>query len=299
MKKKVVSASVTPLLENSDLDIKGLNNIFTRNIKHGIDGFFVLGSMGEWGSFSNKFKEKYVETAAGIINKKAKLLVGINATSLGLSLKNMQDYKKYDFDYYVFMLPGATSSLDPVKSILTVLDKADRPVYFYYCPPNNKITLSLNQFATIMKHPNLKGIKNSSSDMWLRRELLVMKEEQNLKSLLFEGQEWADDEALMAGCDGLISGMGALSSKMIVGLARAVDKGDFIESKHYQNRLIHLFHGIYGIDLANVYNGQKYALMKMGLISSSLTLAQEMDSLTAEAKVRITKCLTEMEEELD
>ncbi|MFA6815015.1 MAG: dihydrodipicolinate synthase family protein [Lentisphaeria bacterium] len=299
MKKKTVSASVTPLLENGDLDVQGLQNIFSRNIKHGIDGFFILGSMGEWGSFSNKFKEKYVEIATEIINKKAKLLVGINATSLGLSLKNMQKYKKYDFDYYVFMLPGATSSLDPVKSILTVLDKADRPVYFYYCPPNNNITLSLDQFAAIMKHPNLKGIKNSSSNMWLRRELLVMKKEQDLKPLLFEGQEWADDEALMAGCDGIISGMGALSSKMLVALAHAADNGDFVKARHCQNRLIHLFHGIYGIDLANVYNGQKYALMKMGLMSSPLTLAQEMDSLTPEAKQRIDQCLAEMQKELD
>lgn len=39
-----------------------------------------------------------------------------------------------------------------------------------------------------MKHPNLKGIKNSSSNMWLRRELLLLREEKGFRTLFFEGQ---------------------------------------------------------------------------------------------------------------
>ena len=140
--KKVISATVTPLLNNGSLDKAGLKNIFDRNIRHGLDGFFLLGSMGEWGSFSVDFKEELVAEASAITAGKAQLLVGINATSLPLALENMRIYQKYDFDSYVYMLPGRTSLLDPVKAVLTVLDKADRPVYFYYCPPNNNIEFS-------------------------------------------------------------------------------------------------------------------------------------------------------------
>ena len=53
MPKKVISATVTPLLENGSLDKTGLKNILERNISHGLDGVFLFGSMGEWGSFSN------------------------------------------------------------------------------------------------------------------------------------------------------------------------------------------------------------------------------------------------------
>ena len=66
-----------------------------------------------------------------------------------------------------------------------------------------------------------------------------------------------------------------------------------------QNRMIKLFHGVYGIDLANVWNGQKYALMKLGLIASPFTIAQEMDSLTDAAKARIDNCLAQFKTELD
>ncbi|MBO7329428.1 MAG: dihydrodipicolinate synthase family protein [Lentisphaeria bacterium] len=57
MKKLVISATVTPLFEDGSLDKAGLKKIFDRNISHGVDGIFILGSMGEWGSFSDDFKE--------------------------------------------------------------------------------------------------------------------------------------------------------------------------------------------------------------------------------------------------
>lgn len=246
MAKKVISATVTPLNADGSLDRNGLKNIFERNVRHGIDGVFLFGSMGEWGSFSDAFKEEGVEVAAELLKGKADLLVGINATSLPLSLANMKRYQKYDFDSYVFMLPGATSDLDPVRSILTVLDAADRPVFYYHCPPNNGKELSLEQFATVMAHPNLKGIKNSSSNMWLRREMLIMKKERGFKTLLMEGQEWAVDEALLAGNDGMVCGMAALTSKPMVELARAADRGDWSEAVRLQNLLIGIYHGVYG-----------------------------------------------------
>ena len=138
--KKVYSASVTPLLADGALDIVGLRNVLQRNVKHGLDGVFILGSMGEWGSFSDDFKENLVRESAAILSSSsAELLVGINATSLALSLQNLKRYSRYAFDSYVFMLPARTSARS-VKSILTILDAADRRVY--YCPPNNGIDLN-------------------------------------------------------------------------------------------------------------------------------------------------------------
>ena len=299
MSKKVYSATITPLLADGSLDTNGLKNILERNIRHGLDGVFLLGSMGEWGSFDQDFKKELVRHCVDCAGKRLELLVGINATSLGLSLKIMESYADFAFDSYVFMLPGRTSSLDPVKSILRVLDASDRSVYYYHCPPNNNINLSLDDFAKIMAHHKLKGIKNSASNMWLRRELICLKRERGFSTLLLEGQEWATDEAMIVGYDGMLCGMGALASKVMVGIARAVDAGQIAEAVRLQNIFIAIFHGVYGIDLATVWSGQKFALQKLGLIASPLTLAQEMSTLDAAAKQRIETCLKQYQKELD
>ena len=299
MGKKVISATVTPLFEDGRLDKTGLRNILERGIRHGLDGIFLFGSMGEWGSFSEKFKAETIEYASDVCRGRVELMAGINATSLPLTVELMKSYTGYGVDAYVFMPPAKTSELDPVRSVLKVLDIADRPVYLYHCPPNNGINFSLDDFRTMMKHPNLRGIKNSSSNMWLRRELLLLREDEGFSTLLLEGQEWAADEALYAGCDGMICGMGALCSKMMKRLALRVDAGDFPGAREAQNDMIRVFHGVYGIDIRNCWNGQKYALMKLGLISSPYTIAQEMDTLDDAARRRIDDCLLQFKEKLD
>lgn len=299
MGKKVISATITPLLEDGRLDRRGLCNLIDRGTRHKLDGMFLFGSMGEWGGLSDTTKEEGVELACEHASGKLELLIGINATSLPLSLELMKRYRKFDFSAYVFMPPGKTSALDPLKSVLAVLDAADRPVYLYHCPPVNGVNFSLKQFETMMRHPNLKGIKNSSSNMYLRREMLLMREDAGLKTLFFEGQEWAADEALIAGYDGMICGMGAVCSKMMRELADCVDKGDIAGAVAAQNRMIRVFHGIYGPNIETCWNGQKYALVKLGLIATPFTFAQEMASLDDAAKARIEKCLAEFKTYID
>ena len=127
--------------------------------------------------------------------------------------------------------------------------------------------------------------------MVLRRELLLLKREKGYKTLLFEGQEWSCDEALMIGLDGIISGMGALASAMFRKLADCVDRGDFPGATAMQEKLIDLYHGVYGPDLSTVWVGQKYALKKLGVFTSDYTVTQDPALLTPPVRERIEKCI--------
>ena len=97
----------------------------------------------------------------------------------------------------------------------------------------------------------------------------------------------------------MICGMGALCSKMMRKLADCVDHGDIAGAVAMQNKMIQVFHGVYGLNIENCWNGQKYALVKLGLIASPFTYAQEMSSLTDEAKKRVEACLKQFRNELD
>ena len=299
MKKKVYSASVTPLTADGDLDVNGLASVFERNIRHGIDGIMILGSMGEWSQFSGAFRDRLIAESVKAVRGRIDLLVGITAPTTDGAVANLRRASAQDFDSYVFMLPKASEVADPVRDICAVLDAADRPVYYYHCPPNNGIALSLAQFETVMRHPRLKGIKNSASNMWLRRELILLRRGMSQMPALLEGQEWAADEALLVGYDGMLCGIGALGSKLMVCLARAVDAGDAAEAVRVQNRLIELFHGVYGQGLETVWAGQKYALKCLGLCVSEQTLAQSVDVLTDRRKREIETCVEAFREELD
>ena len=298
MAGKAISASITPLMRDGSFDRAGFRNLCERNIRHGLDGLFLFGTMGEWYSFTDKFREEVLEYAGDCVGNRMELMAGVASTSLPRTLELMRSLRRYRFDSYVYLLPGKPSGEDPVKSILTVLDNADRPVYFYYNPPLSSGSLSLEQFGQFLGHPNLKGIKNSSCSMWLRRELLLLREEKGYDAMFFEGQEWSIDEAMFLGLDGAVCGIGSLASGMLKRVVCAADRKDYDGARSAQKRLIQLYHGIYGPHVTDVWTGIKYALYKLGVISSPFTYAQDMDSLTEQSKHRIELCLSDFKEEL-
>ncbi|MFA6928760.1 MAG: dihydrodipicolinate synthase family protein [Lentisphaeria bacterium] len=296
--KKTYSASITPLTPQKTLDEKSLFRVIDRNVRHGLSGVFLLGSMGEWSQLDNETRDAVIRVGTEAMAGRGEILAGIHSTGLDLTLKNMERIADIPFSSYVITLPNRTSLIDPMTYLLTVLDKADRPVYYYHHPGVNGIRFGIDDFRRLAQHPRFAGLKNSASDMMLRKELLMLKQECNFIQL--EGNEWAMDEALMLGCDGVLSGGGALTSKMMVALARAVDQQDFTKAMHIQHRLIKVFHLIYGKSLNSVWAGEKYALKVLGVIDSEMTLVECAETLLTPARRReIETGLEQFREELD
>ena len=128
---------------------------------------------------------------------------------------------------------------------------------------------------------------------------VLLREEKGYNVRFLEGQEWSVDEAALLDLDGAVCGIGALASKMLVKVISSFNKGDIATAKETQKKLIKLYHGIYGEDFDTVWTGQKYALYKMGVISSPFSYAQEMSTLTDEVKHRIETCIETFKEDLD
>lgn len=283
---------MTPLTEEGAIDIESLERMLERNIRHGIDGFFFLGTMGEWTQFDDSQKDTLIKEACRIIGKRAEVLAAISATSLNGSMANMDKLSKYDISAYVITLPPpAYSQVNHLEFIKTLADRADRPVYFYYLPGISGKNFTYAEFKQILSHPKIKGIKNSSGSMNTRKELLMLKKEVDFN--LFEGHEWAVDEALMVGCDGALVGMAPLGSNIFRSIARAVDKGDFEKAMKLQHDLVRIFWGVYGKDLSTVWIGQKYALQKLGIFSTHKTFIQSESALTPQRIKELEKCLEE------
>ena len=59
--KKIYSASITPFTESGALDVKSLERLLEFNIGIGIEGFFFLGTMGEWAVLGNRMKLELLE----------------------------------------------------------------------------------------------------------------------------------------------------------------------------------------------------------------------------------------------
>lgn len=288
--KKVISASVTPLTENGHIDTKSLSRLVEFDLAGGIDGFFFLGTTGEWFALDSQMKEALIASAMDSVGGRASVLAGVNGTGYATIIENMKALAHSEPTAYVFQFPGGWAKpTDPVSFAHAVAEEADRPVYLYHIPAANGVALSKEQFEAILSHPNIRGLKNSSDSLRTRRELLSLRS--SIEFELFEGQEWVVDESLTLGCDGAVVGLGSLDARVLRRIADAVEAGDAEEAHHQQGLLLSLFEGIYGRDLSTVWSGQKYALMLLGVLDSWKTLIPSNGNLTVEEKARIERCV--------
>jgi 4-hydroxy-tetrahydrodipicolinate synthase len=176
-----------------------------------------------------------------------------------------------------------------VKYLHALADRADRPLYFYYLPQFNGVTISMSQFRDILAHPRIAGVKNSAGSMRLRKELLLIKGQKNFE--LYEGEEWAIDESLLLGCDGAVAGFASTAGKLMKKLAAAIDGGDFPSASKMQYKLLELFYGIYGENVAWWVIGQKYALQYMGILKSSSTRVAAQAVLPEAQRAAVRACV--------
>ncbi|MCD4823479.1 MAG: dihydrodipicolinate synthase family protein [Phycisphaerae bacterium] len=296
--KKIYSAAMTPLTEDNKIDKTSLKRMVARNIRHRIDGFFVLGTMGEWSQFTKETKSEIVAATCEAIEGRAEILAGINGNSFLDIAENIKELSAFSIDAFVLMLPSTKlSSGNSLKLIKRICAESDKKFYFYHNPAITGHNLNADDIGEIMTIPNMIGIKNSSGCMKLRKELLMLRKEIDFQ--LFEGHEWAVDEALILGCDGIVVGQGSLSSNVLRQIADTVESGDFEKAMKIQHTFVEILLGVYGKDLSNIWIGQKYALEKLGLFENHKCLIQDESVLTEKRKSEIETCLEKYKEILD
>jgi dihydrodipicolinate synthase/N-acetylneuraminate lyase len=281
------------------VDTEALERLLEFNLACGISGFFFIGSMGEWMVLRTAQKLRVLQEAVRIINGRAEVLAGVTAVGRGGILDAMEAYSETGVDAYALQLPGGWARpRDPVLFLHRLAESADKPLYLYYLPAFDGVELTKTQLAEILAHPGIKGIKNSSNQLKKRKELLLLKEQ--VEFLLFEGQEWNVDESLLLGYDGALVGMASLGARLFVRIARAAAAGDGAEAFALQRTMIHIFDGVYGGDLQTVWAGQKYALVKMGLLNHPYSLVPgQNEALDERARARIDACLDQYRQYLE
>lgn len=295
--KLVYSAAPTPFTPEGELDVPAFEKMLKRNIGHGVDGFFLAGGMGEWQQYGPDFKCRLTEHGLKAADGKAKILAGVTETGLFKTIATMKQVARLRPDACVVMLPPRSMTQYGAADYLTaVLDAAELPVFYYHCPQVNGMDITYGELEKIAHHPNFAGIKNSSANVEVRRELLMLRGK--VKFTLFEGDEWSIDEAILLDCDGVLCGGGCLLGKLMRKIVDFAAAGDVRAAQQEQYKLIDIFHGIYKADGSSCRHGIKYAMMRIGIFHNYHCLIKDDASLTDEDKARIDRCLELYQDEL-
>ncbi len=160
-----VCASVTFLDSRGRPDPQSTSLHHARLARWGVDGILLLGTTGEYPSFS-------VEERVGFLNEIAPLcpiplLVGCGALSLADVLTLVEAASRSRAQ--AVLVPPPFYFLNPTEAGLsrffrTVLNASSLPVILYHIPAMTRIPLTPSLLHTLVDHPRLLGLKDSTGD---------------------------------------------------------------------------------------------------------------------------------------
>src|SRR5690242_8780446 len=159
-------AAVTPCDAKLNFDAALYRDLMPFFKERGADGVVVLGTTGEFPSFSVAERKRAAEVA--LKNRSGlRMIVQVGTSNLPETLEMLNHAQANGADGVLVIPPYyyKNPTLDPlVKHYSAVLEASKIPVYLYHIPGTSAVPISHELLHKLEHYPNLAGIKDSTGN---------------------------------------------------------------------------------------------------------------------------------------
>lgn len=252
---------ITPFLkEKITYDLLSYN--ICKLSKTGIKGIVVLGSTGESVFLSNEEKINIVKKSIHLVPKSMKIIVGSGCESTIETIRLTNIFAKLGVSAALIITPsyyiGKMKHEALIKHYFEIADNCNIPIILYNVPKFTHLNLDVKIVATLAKHPNIIGIKDSSGNI---NQLGQYINNTNKDFNVLVGTAGVLLGALTLGCKGGILALANLVPEYCVKIFKLIKENKVKEARLLQLKLIPVNQAItavYGI------GGLKYAMDLLG-----------------------------------
>ena len=267
----IVVPIVTPLTPDAEIDYPATEKLVEHLIAGGVHGVFALGTTGEAQSLSAQQRADFATFVGQKIAGRVPYIVGVSDTSIADSVALAKTAQAAGACGVVATPPYyyAPAQNDMVNWFTSLADASPIPVYLYNMPSHVKVNIAPETAAKLAKHPNIKGLKDSSHNMTYFQSLSYLtKGEEDF--VLFVGPEEQTAQAVLMGGAGGVNGGANMFPELYVKTYNAAREGNVEEMRKCQKAILHISTAIYNVD--GYLPGLKGALELLGLCDRTLAL---------------------------
>lgn len=165
-RQKLYVAACTPCDKSLKFDDGVYKEMMPYFKEKGIDGVVVLGTTGEYPSFSTVERKKIAEAAlkhrTGL-----SMIVQVGTSNFPETIELLQHAQANGADGVLCIPPfyykkPATEGLTRYYSL--IMEASRIPVHLYHIPGTSAVPITLDLLHSLEKYPNLAGIKDSTGD---------------------------------------------------------------------------------------------------------------------------------------
>ena len=270
--KGSITALVTPMKENGELDYSALEKLINFQIDSGISALVAVGTTGESATidFEDHIKliEFFVKTASGRIP----IIAGTGANSTDEALHLTKGAKESGADAALLVSPYYNKPPQEgiYKHHLKIADEIDLPQILYNVPSRTASFIEPETVFKLSSHKNIIGIKDATGDMKNHSEVLnLCVEEINSGNFcLYSGDDFSSLEFLQKGGHGTISVTSNVVPNIVSEICDLVNS-DFTKAKKLDESLQQLNKNLF---CESNPIPVKWCLYKMGFIDKGIRL---------------------------
>lgn len=263
-----MTALITPMQSNGDMDWQSLANLIDWQIEQGTDALVAVGTTGESATLSMtehaEVMDFYMKQVAGRIP----VIAGTGANNTVEAIELTQHAKAVGADAVLLVAPYYNKPTQEGMYLhyKAIAEAVDIPQVLYNVPGRTVVDLHNDTVARLADIDNIIGIKDATGDVTRGAQLI---EAVKGRMIVMSGDDATAVELMKHGAKGNISVTANIAPGIMSQICHHVLKGEFAQAEALDAKVAHLHRDLF-IESSPI--PVKYALNKMGRIEPGIRL---------------------------
>jgi len=235
--KGVITALITPLTNDEEVIEEEFRKLVDFQIKHGIKGFFVTGTLGEGMKLPLETRKRAIEIAVERARGKAPVIAHVGTSNTKTTIELAKHAADIGAD--------AISAIGPffykpdlkglIKHYKAIGKAVDTPLFIYNNAGRQGYNIDPNIFEKIAREvPQIVGLKDTSYNVEQLHEYVHKFGDKYIIAAAGDSMMFV---AFVIGAQAHISGISNLFPELAVDLYNSVKRGDLEKAKQLQSKI--------------------------------------------------------------
>jgi 4-hydroxy-tetrahydrodipicolinate synthase len=261
---RVLTAMVTPMSADGEVDDKGTDALVDHLLEIGHDGLVVNGTTGEASTLTVDESIAMVQRVKERAGDRAAVVAGVGSNDTRHAVHMAQRAAEVGADALLLVSPYYNKPTQPglVVHCHAVADSTDLPVMLYDIPGRTGIPFGHDTLVALAEHPLIVAVKDAKGDLAASSKVIAATD-----LLWFSGEDALTLPLLAIGAVGTVSVVGHVAGAHYRAMIEAVERGDLAEARRIHESLIPLVDAIMTPSQGAIM--AKAALVELGVIESA------------------------------
>lgn len=235
--KGIISANVTPMDANEDINEKELRNHVNRSLAAGVDGVFCLGTNGEAYALNKEEKKFVIETFVDEVKGRVPVYAGTGAATTRETIELSKIAEAAGADVLSVVAPffAAASQKEIYNHYEAIAKSVDLPIVMYNIPARAGNAIAPETVQRLAQLDNIVGVKDSSGNFDNILQYIELTDPKEFAVL--SGNDSLILWTLQAGGAGGITAVANLLPEIMVSIYSKFLEGDFQGAKAFQDSI--------------------------------------------------------------